>query len=337
MIKIGILGASDIAFRRMVPALYNSTQFEYIGVAIPSLKEWGSAKNAEEMISLQKVKAQTFQEKFGGKIYESYESLLKSDEVTAVYIPLPPGLHYKWGSEGLKNNKHILLEKPFTTCLEDTRNLLKEAEQRGLAVHENFAFLYHKQIETIEDILSKEEIGELRLIRAAFGFPYRGENDFRYHKAMGGGALLDCGGYPLKLADHLLGGTTIVSTSFLSSCKNHDVDVFGSATLKNRDGQIAQIAFGMDNSYKCDLEIWGSKGYLSTKRVFTPTAEMQTQIIINNAEERIICVQPDDQFLHSAEFFAACVQDEKKRKDHYKTIEHQAELFEVMINKGGEL
>lgn len=334
MIKIGILGASDIAFRRMAPALCNSKQFEYVGVAIPSLEEWGKTANAADMIAAQKLKAKSFQEKFGGKIYESYQSLLKSGDINAVYIPLPPGLHYKWGSEALKNDKHILLEKPFTTCLKNTERLLETASKKELAVHENFAFVYHKQIETIENILSKGQIGEVRLLRTAFGFPYRGENDFRYHKSMGGGALLDCGGYPLKLADYLLGGETVVSDYYLASCRNHDVDVFGSATLKSKDGRIAQIAFGMDNSYKCDLEIWGSKGYLSTNRIFTPTAEMETKISIKTTEEVVVCVEPDDQFLHSAEFFLDCIQDNKKRKKHYETIRHQAELFQMMINKG---
>lgn len=335
MIKIGILGASDIAFRRMAPALCNSKQFEYAGVAIPSLNEWGdSGANVADMIASQKLKAQAFQEKFGGKVYESYEALLTSKDADAVYIPLPPGLHYKWGGEALKNGKHILLEKPFTTCLKHTESLLEMASQKGLAVHENFAFVYHKQIGEIENILDSGEIGEVRLIRTAFGFPYRGENDFRYHKSMGGGALLDCGGYPLKLADYLLGGESVVNGCHLASCKNHDVDIFGSATLKNKDGQIAQIAFGMDNSYKCDLEIWGSKGYLSTKRVFTPTAEMETKLSIQTTEEVVVCIEPDDQFLHSAEFFAGCIRDSKKREEHYGTIRHQAELFQVMLNKG---
>ena len=151
---------------------------------------------------------------------------------------------------------------------------------------------------------------------------------------MGGGALLDCGGYPLKLADYLLGGQTEIIDCHLSSCKNHDVDVFGSATLKNEQGLIAQIAFGMDNSYKCDLEVWGSNGYLITKRVFTPTAEMQTKINIQTTKESVVDVEPDDQFFHSAEFFADCINNIEIRKEHYEIIKHQAKLFQTIINKG---
>ncbi len=336
MIRIGIIGASDIAFRRMAPALCESQMFEYVGVAIPSIQEWGNSQNAEQMIDAQKSKANAFKEKFGGQIFYSYNDLITCSGVDAIYIPLPPGLHYKWSSVALENGKHILLEKPFTACYKDTKTLIDMAKQKGLAVHENFAFIYHQQIEKIKQIVDSGEIGEVRLIRSAFGFPYRGEQDFRYHKNMGGGALLDCGGYPLKLADYLLGETASVVESTLMEAKNHDVDVFGCATLKNDKNEVAQIAFGMDNSYKCDLEIWGSLGYLSTGRVFTPTAEMQTVINVKTKEERQIIVEPDDQFLHSAEFFAQCVANKDKKEKHYNTIIHQAKLFEQIAQIKGE-
>ncbi|MBE5747098.1 MAG: Gfo/Idh/MocA family oxidoreductase [Clostridiales bacterium] len=334
MIKIGILGASDIAFRRMAPALCNSDRFQYVGVAISSKEEWG-VDNADALVAAQMAKAKTFEEKFGGKIFESYHDLLTAKDVDAIYLPLPPGLHYKWGKIALENGKHILLEKPFTACLQDTESLLALAEEKGLAVHENFAFVYHAQIEKIKEIVDDGEIGDVRLIRTAFGFPYRGENDFRYHKSMGGGALLDCGGYPLKLADYLLGGDTRISDCQLLSAKGHDVDVYGAATLQNEVGAVAQIAFGMDNSYKCDLEIWGSQGYLSTPRVFTPTAEMETVITIKTQTEKTVTVAPDDQFLHSAEFFADCVGNALTRAGHYQTIRHQAKLFQDIINEKG--
>ena len=336
MIKIGILGASDIAFRRMAPALSNSARFEYVGVAICSAQEWGSPANVDSLVTSQKEKAKTFQDKFGGKIYESYHDLLTASEIDAVYIPLPPGLHYKWGKVALENGKHILLEKPFTACLSETTALIDLAREQALAVHENFAFVYHAQIDKIKALIEDGEIGETRLIRTAFGFPYRGEGDFRYHKSMGGGALLDCGGYPLKLADYLLGGDTYLADCSLLTAKSHDVDVYGSATLKNGKGEVAQIAFGMDNAYKCDLEIWGSKGYLSTARVFTPTAEMETIIQIKGAEEQTIVVAPDDQFLHSAEYFADCIENLQTREKHYQTILHQAKLFQSIIDKEGE-
>lgn len=332
-IKIGVLGPSEIANRRFIPGLLAGDRFTFAGVAYASPEEWGGKDSWDDpVIACERKKAQAMAERFGGKAYDGFQSLLDDESVQAVYVPLPPGLHARWAREALKRGKHALLEKPFTTRLEDTEELIRIAEEQGLALHEDFAFLFHRQIKTIDDLIAAGEIGEVRLIRAAFGFPYRGENDFRYHKSMGGGALLDCGGYPLSLANHLLGGTARVTSSHLCFARGHDVDVFGSAMLVGENGVPAQISFGMDNAYKCDVEVWGSTGYISTGRVYSPPADLVTDICVKTTEERHIQVEPDDQFQHSAEFFADCIENEKKRRSNYQMILAQSRLFDAIAN-----
>lgn len=328
MIRIGVLAPSEIAFRRFVPAVKKSSIVEYVGVACASAKEWNENSCDTEIIPVELAKAERFQDTFGGKVFRSYRAMLESTDIDAVYVPLPPGLHYRWGQEVIDSGKHLLMEKPFSDSYAHTTKLIDRAIKKNVAVHENFAFVYHKQIEEIRKLIADGVLGELRLIRTAFGFPYRGESDFRYHRSMGGGALLDCGGYPTRLAHLLLGTDSHVATAALSSAKGHDVDVFGSATLINDDNLTAQISFGMDNSYKCELEIWGSKGVLQTPRIFTPTAEMSTVIHLKTDDTHEIVIQPDDQFLHSAEFFAECIRNSEKRRQRIDEILRQSKLME---------
>ena len=112
-IKIGVLGPSNIAFRRTVPALLKSDIFEYVGVAHASMKEWGTTNISSEVLYGEIEKCKQFQTTFGGLVYDSYNSILSNNDIDAIYIPLPPGLHKKWCEEALKYNKHVLLEKPF--------------------------------------------------------------------------------------------------------------------------------------------------------------------------------------------------------------------------------
>lgn len=330
-IRIGIIGPSEIAFRRFLPALAKSDDFFFLGVAVASKSEWMSGDSnvpddVESLILAEKEKATKFQMFFGGEIYDSYEQLLKRDDIDAVYVPLPPLLHFHWGKLVLENNKHLLLEKPFTTSEKDSVTLNTLAQQKNLATHENFAFVFHKQLTVINDLVA--EIGDIRLIRTSFGFPYRGANDFRYSKTLGGGALLDCGGYPIKLASFFLGDQCHVMTSHLHSSRNHNVDVYGSATLASPEKEyVAQISFGMDNYYKCDLEIWGSHGVIYAPRVFTPTAEMETKIDLALKTTEVVNVSPDDQFLHSLEHFGKCILNSKTRINNYKIINTQARLM----------
>jgi len=328
-VRIGVLGPSEIAFRRFVPAILKSNRYEFIGVAHANEYEWCDSKKVDQsIIAAEHEKANNFKNNFGGKVFKSYNEMIFDYNIDAIYIPLPPALHFKWGEKVLKAGKHILLEKPFTTSLSDTSKLIKIAKRKKLAVHENFAFAFHKQIDVIINLICKKEIGDVRLIKASFGFPYRGEKDFGYEKSLGGGALLDCGGYPLKLASVLLGESGKVVCSQLNGAKKHDVDVYGSATLVNNDGLTAQISFGMDNAYRCELEIWGSEGFIIAPRVFTPPADMKPTIIVRKANEKIIEVCEDDQFQNSAEWFADCIENTDIRIENYNKIYRQSKLFE---------
>ena len=171
------------------------------------------------------------------------------------------------------------------------------------------------------------------MIRSAFGFPYRSATDFRYDKKMGGGALLDCGGYALKAVQLFTDGNVSVVTSALHHMDRHDVDMYGSAALIDKNRIEAQIAFGMDNSYKCELEIWGSRACILAPRIFTPPAEMETQIIVRGQSEEIIKVMPDDQFARAVEFFGSCIEDPGTREQAGKDILRQSRLVDEMMEK----
>lgn len=313
--RIGILGTSDVASRRFLPALKRCPCFTYVGTA-----------------SRDAAKAKHFANLHGGKGFLGYETLLTSDEVDALYIPLPPVLHYHWAKKALEHGKHVLLEKPFTTNLDDTKDLIGLAKKQGLALHENYTFIYHQQLAEVQRILAAGVIGDIRLIRAAFGFPFRGFQDFRYSKELGGGALFDCGGYPIRLGSFLLGESARVIAAQLEYIEGIDVDLFGSATLENDAGSTTQIAFGMDNSYKCELEVWGNKGCLLATRIFTAPPEYQPEIILTiDGKSKSILIMKDDQFLNSISAFYEEISDMRIAKLNYKEILRQSRLIEDVL------
>lgn len=327
MKRIGIICPSEIAFRRFLPALKEAGCFEYAGVAIANKEEFVGA--TDEILAKERAKAQTFVDSYGGKIYEGYKTLIHSDEVDAIYLPLPPGLHYKWAKEALASGKHILCEKPCTTALATTEDLMNDAESKGLAAHENYMFTFHAQLEAVNDIIKSGEIGDVRLYRISFGFPMRAQNDFRYNKALGGGALLDCGGYTLKYASMLLGPTAKMKYAQSNDIEGFNVDMYGSAALVNDEGVTAQVAFGMDHNYKCELEVWGSKGTIYTNRILTAPAGFVPEVIIRKGnEEEKRNLPADDAFKKSVLHFCKCIEDTETRKANYETLLRQASLVE---------
>lgn len=339
--RLAIICPSEIALRRFMPALQQCDELKFVGVGVFSKEErFGSEDHDDtefkKILEIEKEKAQVFIDQYGGRIFDSYTSVVTSSEVDAVYIPLPPALHYKWAKIALENGKHVLVEKPSTTRTADSKELIEIAEKNGLALHENYMFTFHDQIKAVEDIVKSGEIGDVRIYRICFGFPQRAANDFRYNRALGGGALIDAGGYTLKYASMLLGSTAEIKYAQANYLKEFNVDMYGSAALVNNEGVTAQIAFGMDNNYKCELEVWGSKGCLTTGRILTaPVGFVPTAVIRKGNDEEEVDLPSDDAFLKSIRHFVDCINDKKEREEQYHVIVKQAELVDSFKSLSG--
>ncbi len=341
MIRIGIICPSEIAFRRFLPALQKEKRMQYVGVAVATAEEWfGNTEivtdKMQEVLHKEREKAENFRATYGGKVFDGYQCMLESGEIDAVYLPLPPALHFHWAQNALCRNLHVLVEKPSTTSLEDTEKLLVLARQNRLAIHENYMFAYHSQLQTVAQVMEQGEIGTIRIIRVDFGFPRRPEGDFRYMRALGGGALLDCGGYTLKYADMLLHGQAKIEYAHVSAGENCDVEIFGNAVISGQNGEQIEVAFGMDNDYRCSIQAWGSKGTLSSNRILTaPEGFVPEYTIARNGNAQTFRMEADDAFLKSIAHFADCVEQEAVRCSNYEELRRQEQLVDAFMEKAG--
>ena len=319
-INIGVLGCANIAERFMIPAIISLNQhFNLIGIA---------SRNLE--------KAAQFAEKANAKSYNSYEELIDDPLVDAVYIPLPNALHAQWIEIALGLGLHVLVEKSMACSYEEVRELNKIAKARSLVLLENFQFRFHTQLAFIKKILHEGTIGELRCMRSSFGFPpFPNENNIRYQKELGGGALLDVGAYPIKLSQIFLGENIDVKEANLYFDENKGVDIWGGAYLKQRDGVLfSEIAFGFDNFYQCNLELWGSKGKIYTNRIFTASPEHEPIIELETmAGKEMIKLPVDYHFKNMLMHFYDLIISKKGIKNEYLQNVNQARLIEELKNK----
>ena len=312
MLKIGILGGADIAFRMFLPALNESKGIECVGVA-----------------SRTKSKRDRFAADYHIPVYETYNEISENPIVDIVYIPLPPALHYQWAKKALEYNKHVFLEKPSTTSYEESKDLVELASAKGLVLQENYMFQFHSQLQYIKELLRNDRIGNIHLIKSSFGFPMRSENDFRYNKDLGGGVLLDAGGYVVKLATLMLGNTIKVTSAVSNLSEIFGVDIFGSVSFVNSAGLVCQGSFGIDCHYQCSLEVWGKKGKLFTNRIFTAPPGYEPVITVEDANgTNTIKLAADKHFFHSIEKFVLAVTDDNIREKMYTDLLLQAQLVD---------
>ncbi len=319
MFRIGILGAADIAFNRFLPALEKVQGVQCAGVA----------SNSPD-------KLRRFVDKYNIHVYESYDEVIQDENVDCIYVPLPPVFHYEWAKKALLAGKHVFLEKPSTISAEQTRELVGLAGSMGLVLQENYMFQYHAQLADIEKIIASGELGKLRLVRTSFGFPRRAGGDFRYVKELGGGTMLDNGGYTIKLINRLLGRSTRLVASRLDYDEETGVDIFGTAEFMNADGVLAQAAFGMDCQYQCSLELWGSKGRLTTGRIYTtPDGFVPTALIETGAGSRSIELASCDAFEESIKMYLRAVDDDGLRAEMAQELVRQAEFVDAVRRNEG--
>ena len=313
-IKIGVMGCANIAWRLMIPNIVDNSKFKLVAVA-----------------SRSKEKADKFAERFKCKSIVGYDQLLMED-IDCVYIPLPTGMQFDWIIKSLDAGKHVISEKSIATSLNDVEKIIQKAKDKKLCVFENFMFVYHSQFEFVKQKIKDGEIGNIKLLRSSFGFPiFDPENNIRYNKELGGGALLDVGAYTLMASQLFLGLNQKLIATYLNNA-GHEVDFHGSIMLLNENNIISQLSFGFDNFYQNNIEIWGDKGKITMTRAFTAGPGFMPKVILEKQNEYCEHTLPaDNHFTKILDAFVDAVHN-KIFDIKYKQILNQSTLLEKAKN-----
>ena len=139
-------------------------------------------------------------------VHNDYQELIDDPSIDAVYNPLPPALHGRWTIAALEAGKHVLCEKPFTANADEARAVEQAARGTGLVVMEAFHYRYHPLARRLVDIVASGELGAIRSMDASFcaALPPSGAR-IQWQAALGGGATMDLGCYPIHLLRTLAG------------------------------------------------------------------------------------------------------------------------------------
>lgn len=278
-LNIGILGCADIADRMMAPAIID-------------LEGWTLHSVASRTVE----KATRFAEKFNCRALNSYEELIAAKDIQAIYIPLPTGLHYEWAYRAMSAGKHVLCEKSITESFEKTQLLVEHARKNKVVLFENFMFQYHRQIAFVKTLVESNEIGELRTFRSNFSIPKLQDDNFRYNKELGGGALLDVGAYTLMGAQIFMKNVKVLFADLVID-PHSGVDFSGSVILRGDKGVQGQTFFGFDHFYQNTIELCGTKGKITLERAYTAGPAVTPKILLEKqGESHPYTIEPDHHF-----------------------------------------
>jgi predicted dehydrogenase len=226
-VRFGILATGKIA-RGFTAAL------EHVPDAVPV------AVGARRLQS-----AREFAARFGiGAAYGSYAELVADPDVDVVYVASPHALHHEHVLLALEAGKPVLCEKAFTLTERQAVELVDAARERGLFLMEAMWMRCHPLVRRLQQLLATGALGTVRQVRADLGFRVDAPpTDRLLDPALGGGALLDMGIYPLTFSRLFLGEPETVTAAATLAPSGIDLDI--AMALTHPTGGVAALTASM--------------------------------------------------------------------------------------------
>jgi predicted dehydrogenase len=208
-------------------------------------------------------------------VFDSYEALIESPDVDAVYIGTPASLHRQPAIAAIEAGKHVLVEKPFAANADDARLIADAARAApGVVVMEAFHWRYHPYAQQIRDVLDSGVLGELQHIETAFDIPdgHIRRDDIRWDLRLGGGATMDLGCYPIQWARFAAGADPEV-VSAEAVCPVDGVDGSLVADLRwpsGVTGRVGSSMIALGDEVDAHLRVVGERGEMMATNPLGP-------------------------------------------------------------------
>jgi len=226
------------------------------------------------------AKAQAFAAEYGAAAaFGSYEEMAASPDIDAIYIATPNRLHFEHTMLCLNGGKHVLCEKPFTTCEADAHKLYKAARDKNLMCMDGLWTMHQPMYAKIRELIAQGAIGEVRHIRAEYGFTAAGaRKDFKMDPSMGGGSLLDVGVYNIGFAAMVLGTEPVTIQAHLNICE-YGTDDLANVTLVYPSGATANLTSSIGVKMPTEGAIFGTEGL-----IYLPNYQQATKMSLRPLE-----------------------------------------------------
>jgi predicted dehydrogenase/aryl-alcohol dehydrogenase-like predicted oxidoreductase len=240
------------------------------------------------------AKAEAFAKEFGAaKSHGSYEALLADPEVHAVYIATPHPYHAEWAIKAAAAKKHLLVEKPIGLNFGEAMAIVEAARLNDVFLMEAYMYRCHPQTHKLVELLREKAIGEVRVINATFSFHAGFNPQGRlFNNALGGGGILDVGGYCTSMARLIAGvatGHDFAEPTHVGGAGHlgqTGADEWAIASLKFPGEILANLSTGVSVNQENVLRIFGSEGNIFIPNPWTPARDGgQCKIVLHRKEK----------------------------------------------------
>jgi len=264
-VRWGVLSTADFALTKAVPGIGKGEWSEVLAIASRDL-----------------AKAQAAARKLGiPRAYGSYEELLRDPEIEVIYNPLPNHLHVPWSKRAAAAGKHVLCEKPLSHSLAEARELLAVEQETGVKIGEAFMVRTHPQWLRARELVGSGHIGELCSITGFFSYFNRDPKNIRNILAVGGGALLDIGCYPITTSRFLFGQEPSRVIGLMERDPEMKIDRLTSAVLEFPSGHAIFTCSTQLVPYQ-RMQFLGTRGRIEIEIPFNAPNDRPCRIFVDD-------------------------------------------------------
>jgi len=255
-LKVGLMGCGRIAQLVHLPVLTHLTDVELVALAETDPR---CLEKARHLVPK-------------AVVFDRYEKILQMKEVEAVIICLPNDLHAEAAIASLQQGKHVYLEKPLATSLEQGRSVLEAWQNTQLVGMIGFNYRFNPLYRVTQQHLKAGSLGKLLGGRSTFSTTGRNLPDWLQTRSTGGGVLLNLASHHTDLIRFFFGQE--VQEVFASLRSLHSEQDSAMLQLKLSDGLIVQSFFSISSVEEDRFEVYGQTGKLSVDRYLSLCVKM---------------------------------------------------------------
>lgn len=200
------------------------------------------------------------------RAHGDWESLAADDGVDVIYVATPSSAHHASAKLCLKAGKAVLCEKPFTLDSATARDLIDTARDAGVFLMEAMWTRCNPTIRRMVELIGEGAIGEVTSVSADFGIGPVEPGHRLHDRAMGGGALIDLGVYPITIAHLALGRPDSVRA--WASLTDAGLDQNTGVLFGYDSGAMAALTCGLLGSTSITATIAGRDGRIELPSLF---------------------------------------------------------------------
>jgi predicted dehydrogenase len=214
----------------------------------------------------------------------SLDQFLADKNVQAVYVATPHPAHEAQAIACIEAKKHVLCEKPMTMDLAGAERVVAAAKKQGVFLMEAFMYRCHPLMKELIARLKSGVIGDIRHVRADFSFRVPRDPKGRlFDVKLGGGGILDVGGYPVSFARLVAG--LVAGKPFAEPTKIQAVgyrgptgaDEIASALLSFESGFSANVSCAVHHEGGRLTQVFGEKGRIEIDDPWIPGGDRQSR------------------------------------------------------------